>query len=33
MAQMQELRRAVDSISGRQGPMLSAYLNVNAAVP
>ena len=33
MAQMQELRRAVDSISGRQGPVLSAYLNVNAAVP
>ena len=33
MAQMQELRQAVDSISGRPGPMLSAYLNVNAAVP
>ncbi len=33
MAQMQELRQAVDSISGRSGPILSAYLNVNAAVP
>ena len=30
---LQELRQAVNSISGRPGPMLSAYLNVNAAVP
>ncbi|MGF1471034.1 MAG: VLRF1 family aeRF1-type release factor [Rubrobacteraceae bacterium] len=33
MAQMQELRQAVDNIAGRPGPMLSVYLNVNPAVP
>lgn len=33
MAHMQELRQAINSISGRTGPMLSAYLNVNAGVP
>lgn len=33
MAQMQELRQAVDSISRRSGPILSAYLSVNAAIP
>lgn len=33
MTQMDELRQAVDSISRHTGPMLSAYLSVNAAIP
>lgn len=33
MAQEQDLRQAVSSISGRQGLLLSAYLNVNASIP
>jgi peptide subunit release factor 1 (eRF1) len=33
MAQIQELRQAISSISGRSGPVFSAYLSVNAAIP
>ena len=33
MAQIQDLRQAAGSIAGRQGPLLSAYLSVNAAIP
>lgn len=33
MAQAQELRQAITSMAGRKGPMLSAYVSVNAAIP
>jgi peptide subunit release factor 1 (eRF1) len=33
MEQVQELRRAADSIAEHQGPVFSAYLSVNAALP
>src|SRR5829696_4292133 len=33
MAQAQEVRRAIDAVAGRSGPMLSAYLSVNADIP
>jgi len=33
MAQAQELRQAITSMAGRQGPILSAYLSVNADIP
>ncbi len=33
MAQIQELRQAIGSISDRSGPVFSAYLSVNAAIP
>lgn len=33
MAQAQELRQAITSMAGRQGPVLSAYLSVNADIP
>jgi hypothetical protein len=33
MAQAQELRQAMTQMAGRQGPMLSAYASVNAAIP
>lgn len=33
MAQAQDLRQAIDSMAGRAGPMLSAYVSVNAAIP
>ncbi|CAA9433771.1 MAG: hypothetical protein AVDCRST_MAG03-3437 [uncultured Rubrobacteraceae bacterium] len=33
MAQTQEIRQAIDSMAGRGGPMLSAYVSVNAAIP
>ena len=33
MAQAQELRQAMTQMAGREGPMLSAYLSVNAAIP
>ena len=33
MAQAQELRQAITQMAGRQGPMLSAYASVNAAIP
>jgi Bacterial archaeo-eukaryotic release factor family 10 len=33
MAQAQDLRQAVTSMAGRGGPMLSAYVSVNAAIP
>ncbi len=33
MAQTRDLRQAADSIAGRQGSLLSAYLSVNAAIP
>jgi hypothetical protein len=33
MAQAQELRQAVASMAGREGPMLSAYVSVNAGIP
>ena len=32
MAQTQEIRRAIDSMAGRDGPVLSAYVSVNAAI-
>ena len=33
MAQAQDLRQAITSVSGRPGPILSAYLSVNAGIP
>ena len=33
MAQTQEIRQAIDSMAGRAGPVLSAYVSVNAAIP
>src|SRR5918994_7438689 len=33
MAQAQELRQAMNQMAGREGPMLSAYVSVNAAIP
>jgi hypothetical protein len=33
MAQAQDLRQAIASVAGHQGPMFSAYLSVNAAIP
>jgi hypothetical protein len=33
MAQAQEVRRALETVTGHEGPMLSAYLSVNAAIP
>ena len=33
MAQTQELRQAITEMAGRGGPMLSAYVSVNAAIP
>jgi hypothetical protein len=33
MAQAQDIRRAIDSVSGHDGPVFSAYVSVNAAVP
>jgi hypothetical protein len=33
MAKAQELRQAITSMAGRQGPILSAYLSVNADIP
>ncbi|HZY64826.1 MAG TPA: hypothetical protein VFE21_02970 [Rubrobacteraceae bacterium] len=33
MAQIHELRQAISSISERSGPVFSAYLSVNAAIP
>src|SRR5215213_7388397 len=33
MAQAQDLRQAITSVAGRQGPILSAYLSVNADIP
>jgi peptide subunit release factor 1 (eRF1) len=33
MAQAQELRQAITSVSGRPGPVLSAYMSVNADIP
>src|SRR5918994_4458569 len=33
MAQAQEIRQAITSVAGRQGPILSAYLSVNADIP
>lgn len=33
MAQTQELRQAITGMAGRGGPMLSAYVSVNAAIP
>lgn len=33
MAQAQDIRQAVSEISGREGPLFSAYLSVNPAIP
>src|ERR687893_2760429 len=33
MAQAQDIRQAITSVAGRQGPILSAYLSVNADIP
>ncbi|HEV2091804.1 MAG TPA: hypothetical protein VGR18_01430 [Rubrobacter sp.] len=33
MAQTQELRQAINLMAGRDGPVLSAYVSVNAAIP
>ena len=33
MAQTQEIRQAITQLAGRGGPMLSAYVSVNAAIP
>jgi Bacterial archaeo-eukaryotic release factor family 10 len=33
MAQAQDLRQTITSVSGRPGPILSAYLSVNADIP
>jgi hypothetical protein len=33
MAQAQDLRQAITSVADRQGPILSAYLSVNADIP
>ena len=33
MAQAQEIRQAIDTIADHPGPMLSAYLSVNADIP
>ena len=33
MAQAQDLRQAITSLSGRPGPVLSAYMSVNAEIP
>lgn len=33
MAQAQELQQAIASVTGREGPLLSAYLSVNAEIP
>ena len=33
MAQAQELRQAISSMAGREGPVLSAFINVNAGIP
>ncbi len=33
MAQAQDVRQAIETISGREGPVFSAYVSVNAAVP
>jgi peptide subunit release factor 1 (eRF1) len=33
MAQAQDLKQAITSLSGRPGPVLSAYLSVNAHIP
>ena len=33
MAQAQDLRQAIDSMAHRPGPILSAYVSVNAAIP
>src|ERR671916_117034 len=33
MAQTHELRQAITQMAGRGGPMLSAYVSVNAAIP
>ena len=33
MAQAQDLKQTITSVAGRQGPVLSAYLSVNADIP
>jgi len=33
MAQAQDLRQAITSVSGRPGPVLSAYMSINADIP
>ena len=33
MAQAQDLRQTITSVADRQGPILSAYLSVNADSP
>ena len=33
MAQVQDLRQTITSVAGRSGPILSAYLSVNANIP
>src|ERR687893_818598 len=33
MAQTQEIRQAITQMAGRGGPMLSAYVSVNASIP
>jgi hypothetical protein len=33
MAQAQDIRQAIDAISGHEGPVFSAYVSVNAAIP
>ena len=33
MAQAQELRQAISSMAGREGPVLSAYVSVNPGIP
>src|SRR4028119_1914329 len=33
MAQAQELRQVMTQMAGREGPRLSAYVSVNAAIP
>jgi len=33
MEQAQDIRRAIDTISGHDGPVFSAYVSVNAAIP
>ena len=33
MAQAQDLRQAIASVAGHPGPVFSAYVSVNAAIP
>lgn len=33
MAQAQDLKQTITSVAGRPGPVLSAYLSVNADIP